>query len=446
LGQYAGVTVRRLWSVLMLVALAVLGAAATAAAWPWLGRHHVGARLSTAATEHGVVVGLIGLGILGLVVSTVGRWRTGASSSSPVRASRHPLRAMPGWVIPLGALAVGLITYVATVWLLDHAALPVGTDVERAKLRVETIRTGLSVGAGAAAALALVLAVRRQWLAERTQQANEYDAGERRVTEMYVKAADQLGSDKAPVRLAGLYALERLAQDNPIQRQIIVNVICAYLRMPYTLPPDPTPRLLGTRHYGIVSGRARRPDSARATVDPYEEMQVRLAAQDILINHLTLPADVSQPRAARLVDDPGKEFWPNIRLDLAFATLIEFALRRARVASASFFRATFVDDARFDRTTFTGDTFFSLATFNGDAKFDQAIFTGYARFDGATFAGVALFGGATFHGDANFSNVRAVGSPVNIWPSGWELKLDAQDATTGRLVRSDSTNPDRHGE
>jgi hypothetical protein len=56
------------------------------------------------------------------------------------------------------------------------------------------------------------------------------------VTELYTKAADQLGSDKAPVRLAGLYALERLAQDNPSQRQTIVNVICAYLQMPYTTP------------------------------------------------------------------------------------------------------------------------------------------------------------------------------------------------------------------
>ena len=58
------------------------------------------------------------------------------------------------------------------------------------------------------------------------------DATERRVTELYTKAADQLGSDKAPVRLAGLYAMERLAQDNPSERQTIVNVICAYLQMP----------------------------------------------------------------------------------------------------------------------------------------------------------------------------------------------------------------------
>ena len=52
--------------------------------------------------------------------------------------------------------------------------------------------------------------------------------------ELYTKAVEQLGSDQAPVRFSGLYALERLAQDNPAHRQAIVNVICAYLRMPFS--------------------------------------------------------------------------------------------------------------------------------------------------------------------------------------------------------------------
>jgi hypothetical protein len=48
-----------------------------------------------------------------------------------------------------------------------------------------------------------------------------------RITDLYIKPVEQLGSDKAPVRLGGLYALERLAQGNPDQRQTIVNVPCA---------------------------------------------------------------------------------------------------------------------------------------------------------------------------------------------------------------------------
>ena len=63
---------------------------------------------------------------------------------------------------------------------------------------------------------------------------SDFDATERHITELYTKAVEQLGSDKAPVRFGGLYALERLAQDNPAHRQAIVNVICAYLRMPFS--------------------------------------------------------------------------------------------------------------------------------------------------------------------------------------------------------------------
>lgn len=66
-----------------------------------------------------------------------------------------------------------------------------------------------------------------------------HDATERRITELYVKAVEQLGSDKAAVRHSGLYALERVAQDNPEHRQTVDNVLCAYLRVPYptTTPP-----------------------------------------------------------------------------------------------------------------------------------------------------------------------------------------------------------------
>ena len=105
---------------------------------------------------------------------------------------------------------------------------------------IDAIRTGLSAAVGTGGAFALLLAFRRQRSTEVSAVHTITDATERRVTELYAKAADQLGSDKAPVRLAGLYALERLAQDNPSQRQTIVNVICAYLQMPYT-PPGATP-------------------------------------------------------------------------------------------------------------------------------------------------------------------------------------------------------------
>ncbi|KIH99867.1 hypothetical protein LP52_05005, partial [Streptomonospora alba] len=49
----------------------------------------------------------------------------------------------------------------------------------------------------------------------------------------------------AAVRLAGVHALAHLADDAPPGRddlvQMVIDVLCAYLRMPYTPAPDPLP-------------------------------------------------------------------------------------------------------------------------------------------------------------------------------------------------------------
>src|SRR6185437_11830806 len=61
----------------------------------------------------------------------------------------------------------------------------------------------------------------------------------RTLNERFATAADQLGSDKpAAVRLAGVYAMTGLADDWQENRQTCVDVLCAYLRMPYEPEPD----------------------------------------------------------------------------------------------------------------------------------------------------------------------------------------------------------------
>jgi hypothetical protein len=76
----------------------------------------------------------------------------------------------------------------ATAWLLSEANH--AKDV--AATRVDAIKTGLSIAAGTGGVFALLLAVRRQWHQELTAQDTTQDATERRVTELYTKAADQL--------------------------------------------------------------------------------------------------------------------------------------------------------------------------------------------------------------------------------------------------------------
>jgi hypothetical protein len=59
----------------------------------------------------------------------------------------------------------------------------------------------------------------------------------RTLNERFATAAEELGSDKPAVRLAGVYAMAGLADDWEKNRQTCIDVLCAYLRMPYE--PDP---------------------------------------------------------------------------------------------------------------------------------------------------------------------------------------------------------------
>lgn len=144
------------------------------------------------------------------------------------------------WFVPLLGLVVLVLVAGGALWMtldwlervaavkVDPNAAIGGKDFVVAKL--DAVKIALSIVAGGGALFALYLAVRRQMTAERDLRARldaqahtEDDARARRVTEPYTKAADQLGSEKAPVRLAGLYALERLAKVTAVNRSAMFN-------------------------------------------------------------------------------------------------------------------------------------------------------------------------------------------------------------------------------
>ena len=243
-----------------------------------------------------------------------------------------------------------------------------------------------------------MLAFRGQHHQEIAAALSDLDTTGQRITELYAKAVEQLGSDQAPVRFGGLYALERLAQDNPAHRQTIVDVICAYLRMPFS-PTAPASK--------------PEPEAAEGQTDPgtesetgidgiggtwQQERQVRLTAQSILAEHLR----DDRAKDQQSTDPPSSRFWNNIHLDLTGAILIDFNLANGVVADANFRRAAFSGGASFSGATFSGDARFGGAAFSGDALFGGAAFSGDASFPEAAFSGDALFGEAAFSRGAWF--------------------------------------------
>lgn len=287
-----------------------------------------------------------------------------------------PYRVLSIRMIWFASAVIVVLGIAVAVWLL--ASFGHGDAQERNQL--EAIKTAGTIVVGTGGAAALLLAARRQRSAEislkqkdldqaataRTHALQErmaddtrLDAAERRLTELYSKAVDQLGSDRLAVQLGGLYALERLGQSSPGQRQTIVNVLCAYLRM-FT-------------------------DAAADVVESHltQQGRVRQAVGGVLAAHL-------RPGA------PDNRFWPDTDLDLAGASLLGFDLSGCRVRSAAFGSATFVGAARFTEATFTSAAGFSSAKFTAEADFTGTVFSDRADFTAASFRGDATFTSARF--------------------------------------------------
>jgi uncharacterized protein YjbI with pentapeptide repeats len=152
-------------------------------------------------------------------------------------------------------------------------------------------------------------------------------------------------------------------------------------------------------------------------------MQVRLAAQQILQQHLREPPPRKQRRLRHVPAQADPRFWPGMRLNLAGAALTDFEFSGCRVAGALFDGATFYGrtdfnwvtiegHAIFHQTIFHGDVLMSFATFGGLAMFGEATFKGQVHcggtafsetaFSSASFAARAEFGGATFHAPVDF--------------------------------------------
>jgi uncharacterized protein YjbI with pentapeptide repeats len=287
--------------------------------------------------------------------------------------------------------AVGLVVAAAVAVTLLWIFL--GGDDPADARRLDAIRTASSLVIGAGGAAALLLAARRQRYVELDLEQKEHDANERRLTELYGKAADQLGSDKAPVRLAGVYALERLAQGEPPHRQTVVNLLCAYLRMPFTPDRDP---------------------------ETEEERQVRGSVQEVLESHL-------QPAAP-------DRFWPDIDLNLTRAALEFFWFRDCEVRKVDFRYATFHQIGALRGTRVAGRAYFQGVRFTGTADLRGITFE-RAFFQNATFDGNVDFGEDPPAGRVvNLTDATVVATAERRWPAGWQDEPDPDVADRLRVV------------
>ncbi|ROP34976.1 pentapeptide repeat protein [Saccharothrix texasensis] len=246
-------------------------------------------------------------------------------------------------------LLLGLtITVVAAVavwwWLLGRPPVVPGAPVDfTVENRYRLLTIALTVAGGVGGVTALVIAYRKQLLGE-AEHARE---DTKLFTERYARVAEQLGSDKAAVRLAGVYAMADLADDWQSRRQVCIDVFCGYLRLPYR-PPD-------------GAGSA---EDERAAL---EERQVRHTVIRLVRDHLRPGAEVG---------------WNGHDFDFTAAVFDggDFGGAVFGGGAVSFRSARFVG----------GDVSFRDVVFaeGAEVSFDGAVFDGAeVSLDGAAFAG-----------------------------------------------------------
>lgn len=319
---------------------------------------------------------------------TAGRWCKEWMGRLPLFA------AIAIWAV------LGIIAFLLTMWWLGRVPFwQLKLDPEKQAENIVKIALTLVGGVGAVAYLVIKYQERQQ--AGRAEKREK----DRTVDTKVQDAINQLGSDKASTRIAGVYALTDIADRyKDSYRQRVVDILCGYLR----------------------SDRSSyAPDRSRQPVKNASGHLVESVASDEAVESTILSVMRDRLRKERKDDKTGKtivrqtvdddQLWCACTFDLHEATFhgavdltystfecVPYFRGTKFERGADFSRATFTRGTYFGGATFTRGTYFGGATFTRGALFHRATFTRGAVFDGAHFASDAIFGGATFAGGARF--------------------------------------------
>ena len=279
---------------------------------------------------------------------------------------------------------LGIIAFLLVMWWLGRVPFwQLKLDPQKHAENIVKIALTLVGGVGAVAYLVIKYQERQQ--AGRAEKREK----DRLVDTKVQDAINQLGSDKASTRIAGVYALADIADRyRGGYRQRVVDILCGYLRSDRSsYAPDRSGQPVWDASGHLVESVAS-DEAVESTI--LSVMRDRLRKERKDENGKTI--------VRQTVDDD--QLWCACTFDLHEATFHE---------AVDLTDSTFERDANFRGTKFKRDAYFDGATFIGGADFDGAAFAGGVYFRGATFAGGAYFRGATFTGGATFGGATFAG-------------------------------------
>jgi uncharacterized protein YjbI with pentapeptide repeats len=357
---------------------------------------------------------------------------------------------MPSWV--LAAIAIALVIYLQLRAIAVPPPGPKGEPVPRDPL--DLIKTTITVAGFVGAILVGVYGYRKQRLTE----GDAHRADAEQLAQRYTTAAGQLGHEKAAVRLGGVFSMARLADDWDEQRKECIEVLCAYLRMPYETDPTSPKYREGEREVRLtiirlIRDHLRDPDSADtwcdrdldftgATFDGGDFHLAMFTGHEVSFDHAKfiggetsfigaqfVGSDVSFHRAefisgnvlfnyAKFTD--GRVLFNHT--EFAGGEVSFVCAEFATGSNVSFFNSRFITGpVTFNGATFSGDevSFLRAEFAGGKVHFGFAEFIdGEVSFDNAEFIGGEVFFGTAKHtgGDVSFDDAEFTGTHITWGP------------------------------
>lgn len=297
---------------------------------------------------------------------------------------------MRGRVLLIGSMLAAIVVAVLTSVVL--------LLVEPELSKVEAIKTGGLAGGAVVALYALWLNDRRR----RTDEARHELESDKAADERFARSVELLGNEADQVRVGALHALAWLADSTPRYKQTVLDVLCAYLRRPFTHPS--------------YTRRADDPDQV-TTDDPSDsleadrERQVRFTAQRLITDLLPWG------------QNPDKTSY---HLDLTGASVEYFRLEGRRIGRLT---------AR--RTRFYGITRLSGLHASKPALFTGAMFLGRVELREARFEGGISFQETTFHAEVAFQGA-SVSTFIDLNTTAPQRQMGTLTITEGTKVKGDA--------
>ena len=303
-------------------------------------------------------------------------------------------------------------------------------------------------------------------------EANAFKERKAERRERYTKAVEQLGDEKAPIRIGGVYTLvglvdewleeDKLSEDERIKEgQVIINSLCAYIRSPFTLAArydelsEDNPSSNGIykdNQQKFYADKAEFKAEADVRLGIIKEIHDRLQGSkentpntwsdfeyDFSGSTFFYPIDLTNSYYAKPINFRGSTYKGRADFgDSTYKGRADFGDSTYK-GRADFGDSTYKGGVYFRGSIYKGGVYFRGSIYKGWAYFGDSTYKGWAYFGGSTYQSKGIFNGSTYKGRADFS-----GSIYKGWADfgdstykGW---ADFGGSTyKGRAIFSDST-------